>query len=98
VIKSWLDRNVHAPWAAHYLDYARLKTQIKKIRAADDAAKERAKAAAGGGAVSAQKLDPAVAKCHDTFWCTLKSEVDRISEFYVEREKAVSGITAHGRD
>jgi len=85
-----------ADWAkaGMFIDYHRLKVQIRKMIALNQA---DAASATSAGTASSSSASPdvpspptpsmlAFAKAYDLFWCILKSEIDKVSEFYCARE------------
>ena len=81
-----------ADWAkaGMFIDYHRLKVQIRKMIALNQV--DTASAAAASSSTSPTAQSPptpsmlAFAKAYDLFWCILKSEIDKVSEFYCARE------------
>jgi hypothetical protein len=70
--------------AGMFIDYHRLKVHIRKMIALN----QGDAASAGAASSSAPPAAPSIAfaKAYDLFWCILKSEIDKVSEFYCARE------------
>lgn len=77
-----------ADWAkaGMFIDYHRLKVHIRKMIALNQGDAASAGAAASSAAALPAAPSIAFAKAYDLFWCILKSEIDKVSEFFCARE------------